>query len=517
MKALLDLKNTKIKAMKKFKIISFIATSLFFLNGFFAFGQQSNELPVSTETETCIMCHREIHPGIVASWEKSRHAAQTPALASEKAELEKRMSSFTADEQFKNTVVGCYECHSLNTDKHTDAFEHNGFTINVVVSPDDCAECHATEADEYSQNMMAHAYANLMSNDLYSDLRKVINGKYSYTDNRLSTEHANPLTTEESCLYCHGTQVETQGSETRMTDFGEMEFPVLKGWPNQGVGRINPDGSKGSCSACHTRHDFSVATARKPYTCAQCHKGPDVPAYKVYKASKHGNLFETKSSETNFDNVPWTVGKDFTVPTCAVCHVSLITDENNNVIARRTHKFSDRLSWRLFGLPYAHAHPAEGDLTDIENSQGLPLPTELNGVPVKKFLISEQEQEKREQTMQGVCKACHSVSWTKNHFTRLENTIESTNNLTLTATNILNNAWQKGYAKGLPQGENIFNESIERDWVKLWLFHANSVRFASAMGGGGDYGVFADGRFQLTEIIQKMAEWVEEKEKQSNK
>ncbi len=28
------------------------------------------------------------------------------------------------------------------------------------------------------------------------------------------------------------------------------------------IGRINPDGSRGSCSACHTRHSFSIAQER---------------------------------------------------------------------------------------------------------------------------------------------------------------------------------------------------------------------------------------------------------------
>ncbi len=50
--------------------------------------------------------------------------------------------------------------------------------------------------------------------------------------------------------------------ETRDTDAGELEFPIIKGWPNQGVGRVNPDGSLGACSACHTRHLFSAEEAK---------------------------------------------------------------------------------------------------------------------------------------------------------------------------------------------------------------------------------------------------------------
>lgn len=131
------------------------------------------------------------------------------------------------------------------------------------------------------------------------------------------------------------------------TDFGEFEIPVIKGWPNQGIGRIN--GSKGSCTSCHPRHDFSIETARKPHTCSQCHKGPDVPAYKVYEASKHSNIYGSEKEDSNFSNVPWVIGRDFEAPTCATCHASLLVNPENNIVAKRTHQFNDRLPYRLFG------------------------------------------------------------------------------------------------------------------------------------------------------------------------
>ena len=35
-----------------------------------------------------------------------------------------------------------------------------------------------------------------------------------------------------------------------------------------------------------------IEVARKPYTCGQCTiSDPDVPAFEVYKESKHGNIF----------------------------------------------------------------------------------------------------------------------------------------------------------------------------------------------------------------------------------
>jgi hypothetical protein len=353
---------------------------------------------------------------------------------------------------------------------------------------------------------MSQAYGNLMDNDLYMDLKKTVTGHYGMENDNFSVSDNNPDTDKDACLYCHGTKITVDGTFTKETDFGELIFPKLIGWPNQGVGRINPDGSKGTCTACHTRHDFSLKTARKPYTCAECHKGPDVPAYKVYEVSKHGNIFNSIGDKFDFDAVPWRIGRDFTAPTCATCHTSLIVDHNNTVIAERTHKFSNRLAWRIFGAPYAHPHSISADLSNIRNSAGLPLSTELNSDPVKEFLIDENEMAIRNGKMQMVCKACHSSSWVENHFTQLENTIKETNTMTVLGTNILTRAWENKYAQGLPQKANIFDEGIERDWTSMWLFYANSTRFSSAMAGGGDYGVFANGRYQMAEMLIKMNE-----------
>ena len=287
---------------------------------------------------------------------------------------------------------------------------------------------------------------------------------------------------------------------------GEMEFPVLEGWPNQGVGRINPDGSEGACTSCHTRHSFSIEEARKPYTCSECHKGPDVPAYKVYMVSKHGNIYYAEGKDWDFKAVPWTVGKDFRAPTCATCHVSLIVDEEGNTIAKRTHQMNDRNAWRLFGLIYAHPHPKDADTSKIKNKAGLPLPTELTGEPVSEFLIDAKEMDRRRENMKRVCRACHSSSWVDNHFARFEKTIETTNKQTLAATQILLKAWKAGVAQGLPS--SIFDEAIEKMWVEQWLFYANSTRFASAMDGA-DYGAFANGRWYLNKNLQQMADWLE--------
>ena len=464
------------------KIISF-----FFLFYTTSFAQSS----ISPETQICLSCHEIVTPGIVKDWKAGLHSKVILKEALSKDPLSRKVNSSLSFKN-KDIVIGCAECHTLNPESHKDTFDHNGFKVHIVVSPKDCAVCHSKEVEEYEKNLMSKAHINLKNNPLYDKLIK-------------SSLEPNPniLSENDACLACHGTKVEVKGKEIRNTQMGEMEFPILLGWANNGVGRINPDNSQGACTSCHPRHSFSMEIARKPYTCSQCHKGPDVPAYKVYSVSKHGNIYSSKKNEWNFNNTPWKVGEDFKAPTCATCHVSLLVDTNDNIIVERTHQMNDRLSWRIFGLIYAHPHPKDSDTTKIKNKAGLPLPTELTGEFVKEFLIDEKEMEKREKKMKSICMACHTSSWVESHFTKFHNTIKTTNEQTLEATKILLEAWEKGVANA----SCIFDEAIEKMWVEQWLFYANSVRFASAMGGA-DYGVFENGRWYLNKNIQNMKDWL---------
>ena len=485
-------------------VLSLLSGILFITRG----GEAQTKPSISKASEACLECHAQLHPGMVADWQKSRHANFTPPMGLKKSKLERRVSNEKVPSDYMNTVIGCAECHTMNSGKHKDRFEHNGFYVHTIVTPSDCATCHPVEVQQYGKNLMSHAYGNLTHNALYQDIMHSINGIQTFEQMKTALKPPDRETQLDSCLHCHGSEVKVKGVKTRETEMGEMAFPLLSGWPNQGVGRLNPDGSKGSCAACHTRHQFTVEMARNPYTCSQCHKGPDVPAYKVYEVSKHGNIHSSLKRGWNFNAIPWTVGKDFTGPTCATCHVSLIVNENGEVVAERTHQMNDRSAWRLLGLIYAHAHPKTPDTTIIRNKAGLHLPTELTGEPVGKYLIDLKEQEKRRATMKGVCLSCHSLGWVEGHFARFENTLKTTNEMTLTATKILLTAWEKGAAKGLAQKDSIFNEAIEKKWVEQWLFYANSTRFASAMMGA-DYGVFANGRWYMSKNIQEMLDWLE--------
>lgn len=466
------------------------------------------EAKTSAATEECLGCHSSLHPGIVTSWKQSSHASVSPADSLAKEGFARRVTNPDVPEELKGVAVGCAECHSLNSASRPEDFEHNGYTIHTVVTPKDCAACHAEETAQYGKNLMAHAYGNLAGNSAFGLLVHSVNGLPVAEKGKITQKPSDAVTDAESCYYCHGTKLTVTGTKTRDTDQGPMEFPVLSGWPNQGVGRVNPDASLGSCAACHTRHDFSVAAARKPYTCKECHAGPDVPANKVFDASKHGTIYGSDFHGWNFKAVPWKVGVDFTAPTCAACHMSLLVDPDGKVVSRRTHEMKDRLPWRIFGLIYAHPQPKDPNTTIIRNKDGLPLPTDFGGGFAEAFLMSDQERQQATKAMQAACLACHASSWVEGHWERFTKTIELTNAATLAATGLMGEIWERGLATGLARGGNPFDEYLEKVWSDIWLFYANTTRFASAMAGGGDYGAFADGRYQAMRATRELEAWL---------
>ena len=160
---------------------------------------------------------------------------------------------------------------------------------------------------------------------------------------------------------------------------------VEQGWmhsnhyQNQGCGRLNPDGSKGSCAACHTAHRFSIAEARKPENCGKCHLGPDHPQDEIYFSSKHGKRYLAEKHKWRFDAAPdaWEPGTDFSAPTCAVCHMSGVGP------LATTHDVGERLKWEAQApltvpnsggrdLTPANVAPLPEGWKDVKHLKGMP-------------------------------------------------------------------------------------------------------------------------------------------------
>lgn len=459
---------------------------------------------ISDNSKVCISCHENVTPGIYHDWLRSGHAAISPEEALKKPKLEKMVNG-SVPEAFLKNAVGCFECHSLNKDKHTDNFSHFGFDINIVVSPNDCKVCHEEEVSQYVKSKKGQAVFNIRDNPVYSALVNSIISTKDAKDGKVIPGETAHLIGGDACYACHGTKVEVTGMKEVDTEFGSVEVPILSNWPNQGVGRLNPDGSSGACTSCHPRHSFSIEIARKPYTCAECHLDPDVPAWNVYRESKHGNIFLSEEESWNWKSVPWKPGKDFKSPTCATCHASLLVKDNGDVIAERTHDFGSRLWVRLFGLIYSAPQPKEGNTNSIVNKDGLPLPTSFVNEPAYEYLIDAEEQAKRKNVMTQVCRSCHSTQWVEGHFAQLDATIEETNKMTLAATKLMVYGWEHGAA----DKTNPFDERTEQLWIQQWLFYANSTRYGSAMGGQ-DYSAFKNGWWYLTQNLKKLEEEVNE-------
>ena len=69
--------------------------------------------PVSDDTQTCLDCHVQVTPGIVADWQASRHAAATPAQAMKKSGVEAKISAKSVPGDLAANAVGCAECHTM--------------------------------------------------------------------------------------------------------------------------------------------------------------------------------------------------------------------------------------------------------------------------------------------------------------------------------------------------------------------------------------------------------------------
>ncbi len=476
----------------------FVILSVLLFGGF-TLNNKNSEIILSEETKACIDCHSTVTPGIVADWKLSRHSQTDFTAALSKPELERRISVKSVSKNLQNVAIGCFECHGLNPSDHKDNFNHFGYSINVIVSPKDCATCHKVEADQYAGSKKAHALDNLRKNPVYNTLVETIDGVKQIKEGNITALPATHFTTNETCYACHGTEVKVEGKETIQTEMGEIEVPKLTDWPNQGVGRINPDGSYGACTSCHPRHSFSLKTARQPYTCGQCHLEPDVPAFNIYKESKHGNIYEAFEEKWNWEEIPWKLGTDFNAPTCAACHNSLLVNPSGDVIVKRTHDFGARLWVRIFGLIYSHPQPKDGRTYIIKNDDGLPLPETFAGKPASQYLLSDDEQAQHKDKMVKVCKSCHSTAWVDGHFNKFDNTNKETDEMVASATKLLSEAWNKKLA----DNKNPFDEPIEQRWAAQWLFYANSVRYGSAMGGP-DYAAFKNGWWYLTSNLNDM-------------
>lgn len=364
---------------------------------------------LSPQTQECIDCHRKESRALYEQWGDSKH--------------------YRAN-------VGCYECHKADR-KDPDAFEHYENIISIIVSPKDCANCHSKEVQEFDESH--HAQGGKILGSLDNLLADVVEGNDKFITEAFP--HGNSAATVNGCWQCHG-------SEVKVNADGSLDAAT---WPNTGIGRFNPDGSKGSCAACHQRHSFSAEQARHPDTCGKCHMGPDHPQKEIYEESKHGIAFFANEDHMNLDSPKWIVGEDYSAaPTCATCHMS--ATKNQPV----THDIGMRISWNNRPV-----HSIRPEVSDAK--MGLP------GADVPWQV--------RRENMKDVCSACHAEGWVDNWYVQYDGLIELYNDKYATPGVELMAA-----AKPLLKPVK-FSNKLDFIWFELWHHEGRRARHGASMMG----------------------------------
>lgn len=372
--------------------------------------------------EKCVSCHTKSSAGLTRQWEDSAHA---------------------------KAGVNCMDCHQAEA-AEIDAITHEGFVIATVVSPKDCGRCHTVEYKQ--QNGSVHAEAVSLIADRLSAMTENVSG---------------PAMEAAGCAQCHGSTVKVRGD-------GSLDPNT---WPNSGIGRINPDGSKGSCSSCHGRHRFSKAQAREPSACIRCHSGPDSPDAEVFAASKHGMLYDAQRGEMNLDSDTWAAGKDYTAaPTCVTCHMGAAGK------LPPTHDVGMRNAWSLNTPVSQRQH-----LVVLKDGSKLELPGDRRpprrGTEVQKPDGSQgvvklvATPKRRRQAMSTVCLECHSKVFTTGFMRQFDNVVELYNDkFGIPAQAIMTELYRRKLLTPTP-----FDEPVEFTYWELWHDEGARARHGAAM------------------------------------
>ena len=376
--------------------------------------------------KNCIECHSQKTPGIIENWKNGKmgHAS-----------------------------VSCYDCHVVEKDSpmasQCEGVRGTDVYTSPMVSSATCARCHPREAEQFQKSAHAELALRIITEvDRTNYLIYVLEGGQFIGVKPGSKTNMVP---RNSCQMCHGTKVE----------LGADNKPINMTWPG-GVGTRYPDGSIGNCTVCHTRHQFSVAEARKPEACGSCHLGGDHPQLEIYEASKHGQLYNAHGEDWNFEAAPdtWEPG-DYDAPTCAVCHMSGIGELSSS------HNVTERLKWNL--------HEERSEIRSNERGDGV----------------------KGEKLMRQVCSSCHSSLHTDGQREVLDETVTLYNVYWDRAVEM-----EKELADKKLLGEDKWNDGFHELKFHLYHFAGRRARMGTAMHGPDVAQL--QGLFQMMQVFKDL-------------
>ncbi|MGA8043894.1 MAG: multiheme c-type cytochrome [Terracidiphilus sp.] len=345
----------------------------------------------------CAECHARLQYSIVHEYEMSAHAKKG---------------------------VNCLDCHQPGPGQKK--LDHHGFVIASHLTAGNCRSCHEGIYQEFLRSRhAAPSWAAIYGEKGLAPDQVAFSEQYQPGG---SKRPPHPFVTAEGssamasgCEQCHS------------------------------IGKPNEDGTIGTCTECHARHTSSVALARLPSTCAQCHMGPDHSQIEIYNESRHGVMFAAQEKLLKLDANPKTLTtRDMFVPTCATCHMSGING------LKVTHDPSERLSWYL-----ANA---------ISTRRPNYVQAQVN--------------------MKQVCEQCHTAAQIDRVYAQAEQVVASTNTKVQTATDIVDGLHKEGLLTGPP-----FSNPIDFTYFDLWHYDGRTSKHGAFMGGAdfvqwhGNYGL----------------------------
>ncbi|MFP3984016.1 MAG: multiheme c-type cytochrome [Desulfurivibrionaceae bacterium] len=457
------------------------------------YSKKAKDEEIQDKNTKCINCHLKENRSLVLQWENSPHAAA------------------------EDGRVGCYNCHAANPDDDL-AYKHEGVVIKTIQTPKDCGYCHEDETKEMTNSH--HATAGQIMASLDNVLAEVICSMEDKAD------------AVNGCWQCHGSVVKVMKDEKGEPMLNENEAVMIdpKTWPNTGIGRINPDGTKGACMACHSKHSFRSSVARQPDNCGKCHMGPDHPQKEVYEESKHGIAYNAlpRGDGQNEMNIlkdgKWVLGKHYyNAPTCTTCHMGAYV-KKNGAVEPASHNVGDRISWNLRAKVSPKMNRAifnDGTVKDIPGDIP-PRPGQkkevieyvrgenggLKKVSTQKTIDKVISWKQRRKEMKGVCKSCHGIQQIENFYKQFDSLVVTYNEkFAKPAQRLYGMAKEDGLVKG-----STFHSDLGWHWWELWHHEGRRARHGASMMGPdythwhGMYEVAENFYFKFLPELMKLAE-----------
>jgi ssDNA-binding Zn-finger/Zn-ribbon topoisomerase 1 len=253
--------------------------------------------------------------------------------------------------------VACADCHG------TDHFGEKDAARAALPTPATCATCHAVQVEQFERGKHARAWVAVQAIPTFHHLERSAPGDRS------------------GCAACHRIGLKPPEEAAALKKAG-----LTHGFA--------------SCDACHTRHLFSKAEARRPEACRRCHGDGDNMQWNAWVASKHGVRHHLVASGI--------LPPGAAAPTCQRCHMP----EGDHAV---------RAPWGSLGmrLPLPDDPQWAKDRATLFRALGVLDAAGGDGPRLRAIMdagtshLEKLDYENERARLERVCKGCHAPSFVR--------------------------------------------------------------------------------------------------------